>query len=38
MDFPFAGVVGSPVLKSSVTVFDRAGGRFGFAPHTPCPM
>jgi hypothetical protein len=36
-DFPFAGVLGSPVLKSSVTVFDRAGSRFGFAPHSPCP-
>jgi hypothetical protein len=35
--FPFAAVVGSPVLKSSVTVFDRAGSRVGFAPHAPCP-
>jgi hypothetical protein len=36
-DFPFSAVLGSPVLKSSVTVFDRAGKRFGFAPHTACP-
>jgi hypothetical protein len=35
-EFPFAGILGSPVLKSSVTVFDRAGGRIGFAPHAAC--
>lgn len=35
--FPLAAIIGSPVLKSSVTVFDRAGRRFGFAPHAPCP-
>jgi hypothetical protein len=36
-EFPFAGIIGSPVLKSAVTVFDRAGSRVGFAPHAPCP-
>jgi hypothetical protein len=36
-EFPFAGILGSPVLKSAVTIFDRAGQRFGFAPHAACP-
>ncbi len=36
-DFPFAAILGSPVLKSSVTVIDRANSQIGFAPHTPCP-
>jgi hypothetical protein len=35
--FPFASIIGSPVLRSSVVVFDRANERVGFAPHQPCP-
>jgi len=33
---PIAGIMGSPVLKSNVVIFDRANKRIGFAPHTPC--
>jgi hypothetical protein len=35
--FPFDAIVGTPILQSSVTVFDRANRRLGFAPHTSCP-
>ena len=35
--FPFVADLGSPILRSSVVVFDRVKGRLGFAPHTPCP-
>jgi hypothetical protein len=35
--FPFASIVGTPVLRSNVVIFDRAGDRLGFAPHAPCP-
>jgi hypothetical protein len=34
--FPFAGILGSPFLRSNVVIFDRQGSRAGFAPHTPC--
>jgi hypothetical protein len=33
---PIAGIMGSPVLRSNVVVFDRAQKRIGFAPHAPC--
>jgi hypothetical protein len=33
---PFAALMGSPALRSSVTIFDRAKGQVGFAPHQPC--
>jgi hypothetical protein len=33
---PIAGIMGSPVLKSNVVIFDRANKRIGFAPHTAC--
>ncbi len=36
-DFPFDSIVGTPVLKSSVVVFDRVNRRLGFAPHAACP-
>jgi Eukaryotic aspartyl protease len=36
-EFPFAADIGSPVLKSAVTIIDRAGQRVGFAPHAACP-
>jgi hypothetical protein len=35
--FPLASIMGSPVLRASVVVFDRANMRIGFAPHVPCP-
>jgi len=35
-DFPLASIMGSPVLRSNVVIFDRANQRVGFAPHTPC--
>jgi len=34
--FPAAAVMGSPILKSNVVVFDRANSRIGFAPHAAC--
>lgn len=36
-DVPIAAILGTPVLRSSVVVFDRASKRIGFAPHAPCP-
>jgi hypothetical protein len=36
-DFPFAADIGSPVLKSAVTIIDRTMQRVGFAPHAACP-
>jgi hypothetical protein len=36
-NFPFAAILGSPLLRSNVAVFDRANRRVGFAPHAPCP-
>jgi Eukaryotic aspartyl protease len=35
--FPFDGIVGAPVMRSNVVVFDRDHNRLGFAPHAPCP-
>jgi hypothetical protein len=34
---PIAGIMGSPVLRSNIVVFDRAQKRIGFAPHAACP-
>jgi hypothetical protein len=34
---PFDSIVGTPILQSSVVVFDRVNRRLGFAPHGPCP-
>lgn len=31
-----AGVIGAPLMRSNVVVFDRKNQRIGFAPHTPC--
>jgi hypothetical protein len=36
-DFPFAADIGSPALKATVTIIDRANSRVGFAPHAACP-
>jgi hypothetical protein len=29
-------LLGGPVLRSNIVVFDRANQRIGFAPHQPC--
>jgi hypothetical protein len=34
---PIAAIIGAPVLKSNVVIFDRQNKRIGFAPHAPCP-
>jgi hypothetical protein len=34
--FPLASIMGSPVLRSNVVIFDVAQKRIGFAPHAPC--
>jgi len=34
--FPLAAILGSPFLRSQITIFDRANSRIGFAPHTAC--
>jgi hypothetical protein len=36
-NFPFSADIGSPALKSAVTIIDRANRRVGFAPHAACP-
>jgi hypothetical protein len=36
-DLPIAAILGSPVLRSNVVVFDRSNQRIGFAPHAACP-
>jgi len=36
-DDPLAAIVGSPILRSNIVIFDRAASRIGFAPHTACP-
>ena len=35
--FPIGAIMGAPVLRSNVVIFDRAQSRIGFAPHAPCP-
>jgi hypothetical protein len=35
-EFPVASIIGSPVLRSNVVIFDRASSRVGFAPHKAC--
>jgi len=35
--FPLASILGAPLLRSNITIFDRANQRIGFAPHTACP-
>jgi hypothetical protein len=32
-----AAILGAPMLRSNVVIFDRANERIGFAPHAPCP-
>jgi hypothetical protein len=34
---PVASIIGAPVLRSNVVIFDRAQQRIGFAPHVKCP-
>jgi hypothetical protein len=35
--FPLASILGAPMLRSNITIFDRANRRIGFAPHPACP-
>jgi Eukaryotic aspartyl protease len=35
-EFPISAILGSPILRSNVVIFDRANSRVGFAPHAPC--
>jgi ribonuclease J len=34
---PFAAILGAPILRSNIVIFDRAKSRAGFAPHSACP-
>jgi hypothetical protein len=34
--FSMAALMGTPFLRGHITIFDRAGGRIGFAPHAAC--
>jgi hypothetical protein len=34
--FPASSIMGAPILRSNIVIFDRAAKRIGFAPHTPC--
>jgi hypothetical protein len=36
-EVPLASIVGSPVLRSNIVIFDQGKKRVGFAPHTACP-
>jgi hypothetical protein len=36
VNFRVASILGSPVLRSNVVIFDRQNKRIGFAPHAPC--
>jgi len=35
-DIPLASVMGAPVMRSNIVIFDRENRRVGFAPHAPC--
>jgi hypothetical protein len=35
-ELPIAAIIGSPILRSNIVIFDRAQKRIGFAPHTAC--
>jgi hypothetical protein len=32
-----AAILGPPILRSNIVIFDRANKRIGFAPHAACP-
>jgi hypothetical protein len=36
-EVPLASIIGSPMLRSNIVIFDLAQKRVGFAPHTACP-
>jgi hypothetical protein len=36
-NYPVGAVMGAPLLRSNVMIFDRSEMRLGFAPHTACP-
>jgi hypothetical protein len=33
---PIAAIMGMPILRNAVVIFDRANKRIGFAPHAAC--
>lgn len=33
---PIASIMGEPILRNAVVIFDRANKRIGFAPHAAC--
>ena len=35
-DLPIASIMGAPVMRSSIVIFDRENERIGFAPRKPC--
>jgi hypothetical protein len=37
-DFPIIGILGAPILRSNVVIWDRAQKRVGFAPHKACAV
>jgi hypothetical protein len=37
LTFPMSAIMGAPVMRSNVIVFDRANKQIGFAPHAACP-
>jgi len=35
-DLPIASIMGAPVMRSNIVIFDRENQRIGFAPHSAC--
>lgn len=35
-ELPIASILGAPVMRSNIIIFDRENERIGFAPHAPC--
>ena len=35
--FPIGSILGAPIMRSNVFIFDRAQKRLGIAPHKECP-
>jgi hypothetical protein len=33
---PIASIMGAPLMRSNIVIFDREKQRIGFAPHTAC--
>jgi hypothetical protein len=37
LEMPISAILGSPILRSNIVIFDRENKRIGFAPQTACP-